>query len=473
MTRTKILISTDSHVLHTGLAETLRMIFYPLLDKYGDQYEIHQIGLFHANPIMAQRWGITPTRVEDNGRGGKKFRDADKYGQETFPQVVNQFKPDIVFGYGDPWYVAHMANNPKMKDYSLVLYLTYDGTPYPPNDQSWLKNADKFITLSNFSKRVITGCMPEVDPEKVEVMYSPADTQRFTVASEEEKQDLRRKTFPGHIPQDAFVLGWIGRNQWRKQVWKPYELMNYLRSGKYLVCQDCDAITPIDWDPGSQKWLDDENGEYNLSSPPGYKFDHCLSCKSENVEQADPIDDIFLWSHMAPEDRFWPIEMLHRQYNVGNSIFYTPQFSRAKGMPAHMLPNLFKSWDAMLYLSGGEGFGNPCWEAMCSGIPVIYTNYSSHGELVRTSKGGIGVGGILQPEQQSCIHRMVADTGQSLKAIRDLYFDRQKAKALGTNGRLFTEQYSPDKMVDKWHQIFQEAKNPTRTMVPSIYAQQV
>lgn len=314
MSKTKILISTDSHTIHTGLAETTRLIFYPLLDKYGDQYELHQIGLFNTNPVTPPRWPIYPTRVEKNPNGSNRFREQDRYGQETFPEVVSKLKPDIVFGYGDPWYVQHMAKNSNIKDYALVLYLTYDGTPYPPNDQEWLKNADKFVTLSHFSKHVIKSCMPQLDESKVDVMYSPADVHRFCPPSEEERASLRKNAFPGHIPQDAFVMGWIGRNQWRKQVWKPYEVLHYLNSGGYFVCEDCGEITPIDWDPGAQEFLDGTGR--TLASPPGFEFDHCIHCKSSNIKRAEPLKDIFLWSHMAPEDRFWPMEVIHKQFNT-------------------------------------------------------------------------------------------------------------------------------------------------------------
>jgi len=287
VTKTKILISTDAATLHTGLAETTRLIFFPLLDKYGEQYEIHQIGLFNANPITQPRWPIYSTKVEDDGKGNRKFNDEDKYGRLTFPEVFNKLKPDIVFGYGDPWYVEHLANSPLIKDFALVLYLTYDGTPYPPNDQEWLVNADRIVTFTEFSKHVMKGSMPKLRGKHIDVMYAPADISRFSPPSDEERAELRRRTLPGHIPQDAFILGWVGRNQWRKQVWKPYQVMHYLVHGDYLVCSDCEQVTPIDWDPAYGQSL--ETSGRTLQSPPGFRFDSCVHCKSSKVEKAEPI----------------------------------------------------------------------------------------------------------------------------------------------------------------------------------------
>jgi glycosyltransferase involved in cell wall biosynthesis len=119
------------------------------------------------------------------------------------------------------------------------------------------------------------------------------------------------------------------------------------------------------------------------------------------------------------------------------------------------IPFLYNIWDCLLFLSGGEGFGLPAWEAMCSGIPSIYTNYSAHGEFVGKANAGIPVGGILQPEPKSCIWRMVADIPQVIGAVRRLYFDRKLAASMGENGLNFVKGYTPDIMVEKWHGIFQ------------------
>ena len=471
MSKLKILIQTDSSQLHTGLAETTRLIFNPLLEKYGDQYELHQVALFHSNPVVEAKWPHYPTKLKTDDKGRKIFDENDRYGQITSPEVIAKLKPDIVFGYGDPWYVEHLATNPQIKDYSLVLYLTYDGTPYPSKDQSWLKNVDKFVTLSSFSRHVIQNSMPDLKDKDIDVIYNPADIDRYCPPTEEEKLALREKAFPAHVPKDAFVLGWIGRNQWRKQIWKMYEVMHYITHGDYLICNDCGKITPIDWDPAEQVSLAGTGRV--LQSPPGFEFNSCLHCGSESIQKADPIDDIYLWSHMAPEDRLWPVEALQKQYDNKDKIFYTPGFSRAKGLPPHVLPNLYKVWDAFLYLSGGEGFGNPAEEALLTGLPVIGTNYSAHGELIRESRGGIPVGGVLQPEMNSCILRMLADTGQTIKAIRDLYYNREYTKELGKNGREFFAQFSPENQAEKWHKIFQKAANPIRTMMPAVYAQEV
>ncbi len=93
--------------------------------------------------------------------------------------------------------------------------------------------------MSEFSKDAIARCPDVAFQDKLDYMYSPADIARFSPACEAMKAEMRRDLLPAWMPQNAFLLGWVGRNQWRKQVWVQYKVLHYLRTGKYLVCQDC------------------------------------------------------------------------------------------------------------------------------------------------------------------------------------------------------------------------------------------
>ncbi len=463
----KLLICTDSHVLHTGLAEVTRLIFKKLLDKYGQFYEIVQLGYFHSNPIMKPMWQIIPTQYDQNPDGSYKFKEADRYGQLTYPNVVKDFKPDIVFGYGDPWYVNHMINHKSIMNHGTVLYLTYDGIPYGDIDQAWLKNVDQLVTCVDFSKQVMTECMPELDPSKIEVIYHPADLTRFGKIPSNEKQKHRKAMAP-NIPENAFVMGWAGRNQWRKQVWKPYEILSYIRSGAYYICGDCSEITPIPYNPCTNKYIDTYPGTTT-------KFEHvCGYCKSENITKAEPLNDVYLWSHMAHEDKHWPVEVLHKQFNLKNGeVIYTPNFSREKGLDPGFMNILYNIWDVSIYLSGGEGFGLPNYESILAETPSIGTDYSAHGEIINKSKGGITVPGVLQPEAGSCIWRIIADTGKTLKAVRHYYFNRDQILIDGRNGRTNLEDQSTDILVDKWHSIFQKVSEPIRKKTFCVFGEKI
>ena len=210
-------------VLPTGMAETTRLIFGHLLDKYPQTYEVQQIGWFHCYAVTEPKWPIHPTTLSKDPRGKPCFDPKDRYAQKTFFKLLPKLRPDIVFAFGDPQMVAVLCTEPKARRYRLVLYLNFDGLPLPPDYGPTLNRADLVIGTSEFSKEVIRRFLPAVTVEKLSSLYSPADTPRFAPVSDAAKAELRRDLFPDWMPKDAFVLGWVGRNQWRKQVWLLYK----------------------------------------------------------------------------------------------------------------------------------------------------------------------------------------------------------------------------------------------------------
>jgi len=147
-----------------------------------------------------------------------------------------------------------------------------------------LNRADLIVTMSDWSRRELLGCCPSIAREQVQFMYTPADISRFYCLPLEERQETRAALFPDWMPPNAFVLGWVGRPRWRKQIWLLYKLIHYLRRGKYLLCRDCDRVSPFDWDPIARRHLDET--KTNLESRPGYQYDRCAHCGSANARQS-------------------------------------------------------------------------------------------------------------------------------------------------------------------------------------------
>ncbi len=455
--RIKILIVTDSPALPTGLAETTRLIFSNLLAKYPDQYEIHQIGLFQCYAVTTPQWPVYPTMTFKNRQGTLEFTPEDKYGHKTFLRLLPKVQPEIVFAFGDPQTVLYLCLPPKQRRYRLMLYVNFDGLPMTPDYGPILNNADLIFTKSEFSMEVVARCLPMVGRDKLGYRYSPADVQRFAPVPEATGLEMRRDLFPSWMPPSGFVLGWIGRNQWRKQVWLLYKILHYLRTGEYLVCQTCGRVSLFDWDPARQAHLN--SVPLVLESRPGYRYDRCTHCGSLEAEPASPLADVFLWLHMPEEpEEAWPSRLLEQQFGLrrDRDLYYTPDHGLKSALAPDDVPMLYRIWDGLLFLSGGEGFGLPAWEAMCSALPVVYTNYSAHGEFLSRADAGLPVGGILQPEAKTCIWRMVADVPQAVEAVRKLYYDRALARRLGENGRSFAEQFAIETQVDAWHRTFGE-----------------
>lgn len=178
--------------------------------------------------------------------------------------------------------------------------------------------------------------------------------------------------------------------------------------------------------------------------------------------------DVFLWIHLpvGSGEGDWPVSELERLYEVqaGRDVYYT-DCKPDSHLSAGDMPKLYQLWDVLLMLSGGEGFGVPALEAMASGIPVVYSDYSSHAEVVSRGCAGLPVSGVLQPSTGDCILRLVADVYDAVTRVRNLYADRAVAQALGESGRRFAVNGNCDAIADRWNSIFREVLSGRQSRV--------
>lgn len=440
--KTKILIVTDSAAMPTGMAEVTRLIFEGLMRFYPDQYEIEQLGLNHIYAVHEPKWKVHATKTSSPG----KLDESDRAGEKSFHEVCDAFKPDVVWAFNDPHRLDHICVPPGQRKHKLVVYTTIDGFPVPP-EFGFLTFADKCVMMSHFAREVFLRGHHDHRAKQIEVIYSPADTERFHPVSEDEKAEIRAGIFPEWMPLDSFVLGWVGRNQWRKQNWLAYQVISHLRHGTYMECVKCDSITILESVP--------------MPFKEKKQIQKCRMCDhSGSIHKARPMDNIFLWVHHSKEDRHfdWPYAGLEIPFNVhqDRDVYYTEGLKHKAALTPDTMPLLYQAWDVLLYLSGGEGFGVPVWEAMSSALPVIYSDYSSHAELLRRCNSGCPVDGILQPESGTCIWRMVANVETAISAVLSLYRDRVGEKLSGRRSRAFAKTMGIAAQAEKWHNLFRE-----------------
>jgi glycosyltransferase involved in cell wall biosynthesis len=116
-------------------------------------------------------------------------------------------------------------------------------------------------------------------------------------------------------------------------------------------------------------------------------------------------------------------------------------------------PRLYKSGDAFVLPSRGEGWGRPHAESMSMGLPVIATNWSGLTAFLDDTVGyPISIADKLVPlgggffEGLSWAQPSVQHTGQQMQRV---YHNRGEAAAKGALARArMLERYSPDVMAD-------------------------
>jgi glycosyltransferase involved in cell wall biosynthesis len=474
--KTKILIVTDSARIHTGLAENARLVFSRLLELHPNEFEIHQHGWFNFNGVEDISWPIHNTNIIDNN-GKPDIDPNDRYGQRTFESILQKVQPDIVWASGDMWCFDHILNSPNRNKFRLIVYYTIDGSPYwgseivPEVKSEWgakLERADQVVVWSEFGKDVLEKSCPELAQSDIKYIYHPVCTDRFQKMNREQKIDFRKRTYADGIPSDAFILGWSGRNQFRKQNHIMWETMHYVIHGDYISCNHCNKITVKEYDHAAR--TSRAVGELTIYDE-NYDYTYCYHCNSKKIEKGRPINDIYLWLHMNKTDPGYKADLHSVMWKVDHRCVYTNGLTSAKGLPPKMVSDLYSSWDALLYLSGGEGFGIPALEAMACSVPVIYSNYSSHKDFCK--HGGIPVNVRYIPEMAFAIHRSIADMNDAVKKVLWAYNNRADLEELGNKGQKFTASKALDIVVGEWTDLFNELMSkPTSTINTSkVYTQ--
>ena len=437
MSKVKVLLVAHSPSLPTGTAAIVRSIFEALQDDPSIPIEICQLALFHVHAVVEPKWPIFTTREDSSSSTRRRRLDpSDLHGEISFGDAVRKCQPHVVFVLDDPQNVLHLCTPKSERDYALIIYTNIDGHPCPKGFEN-LKHADLILTTTAFGAAVLETSYPELSNQGVRVLYPPAMPDLFFPMSASDKLQVRENNFPQWVPRDAFVFGWIGFNQWRKQSWQPYRILSLLRSGNYVRCMTCGRTGPRS--DGLSGLMFKQGGLVKIHKMESTTATVCRWCDSRETLTGRGLDNVFAWIHMAGDTPGapWSLRELEETYNVfGNSsIIYTNNLNQWAHLPCEGMPVLYQLFDCLLYLSGGEGFGMPAWEAIGCGVPVVYTNYSGHAEYLTSSGGGIPVEGVLQPEPGSCVQRMVGSEWQALDAILALYEHPDLGLRLGEKGR--------------------------------------
>jgi glycosyltransferase involved in cell wall biosynthesis len=462
MTKTKILIITDSARIHTGLGENCRLVFKELMRRFPDKYELLQIGWFDINPSEQVPWNVMHTIMHPKGNGIVELDDSDKYGQKTFEGVLAKFKPDIVWCSGDIWCFDHLISSPNRNTFRLVLYYTIDGAPYfgtwlePGLKSDWgqkLLKADEVVVWSEFGKEVLQSSCPELKNKDIKVIYHPMDVSRFRHLSREQKVQERRKLYNNGIDVNGFILGYVGRNQFRKQNYKLWEIAHYVVHGDYIECNQCNRVTIKEWDLSALKTKEGRLTMYEE----GYDYSECWYCRSKDIVAGKPISDFWLWQHIPVTDPGYNMELHHKMWKIRERIVRTSLDNASKGLPPDKIAEMISTWDGMLYTSGGEGFGIPAFEAQMCGVPLIYNNYSSHVDFAK--EGGLPIRCTFIPEMGLAIHRSVSDTGDAVKQVLWAYRNREAFEALGMKGRINAMKHNTISVSGQWERLFSDMMN--------------
>ena len=123
------------------------------------------------------------------------------------------------------------------------------------------------------------------------------------------------------------------------------------------------------------------------------------------------------------------------------------------GLPQSKMPGLFKSVDALVQPSRGEGWGRPHVEAMSMGIPVVATNWSgTTAFLTEDNSYPLRYDGMSEIKEGAFKGHLWAEPSSShlQEILRDIHKNKDRAMRKGKQGRSdMVEYFSPSVMAEE------------------------
>ncbi|RMF92074.1 MAG: glycosyltransferase, partial [Candidatus Schekmanbacteria bacterium] len=265
---------------------------------------------------------------------------------------------------------------------------------------------DGIIAMSEWGKLTISHHTK--DRYKIVTIPHGVDTKVFKPIKEEIRNRLRDAGAPF---SEMFIVGAVGRNQYRKMWYKLFEGFSKFAKDKsdvmLLIHSDSDPVVVSDgWSYNHIAEKYGMRGKWQLTYP---KLD---------IQTRFNIDD----------------EKMNEIYN---------------------------SFDVFCLPTGGEGFGVPLIEAQAAGVPVVTTAYTTGFELVK------GHGELIPPLKdtygrdvtwvgQNGVEFVIPDDNKIAEALQKLYDDKKLREKYSKESREFSLKYDWDKINELWVKLIKE-----------------
>lgn len=335
-------------------------------------HEVHVLGLNYWGDPHDHPYKIWPCHQPLDGGN-------DAWGCDRLPRMIARLRPDVVVILQDPWnisgYLREFARQqlPAELTPPVVGWLAVDATNQrgkPLNDLShvvvWTDFAAEELKRGGY-----TGAISVVPLGVDSAVFRPGD-----------RAAARARVMPEGYPEDIFLVGAVGRNQYRKRLDLTIE---------YFA-----------------EWVHREH-----------------------------IDNAHLYLHVGPTgERGVDIASLVRYHGLqGRVVLATPEIGH--GVRSQDLALVYNALDVYVTTTQGEGWGLPTLEAMACGVPCIVPDWSGLGSWVRDAAAKVPcTATALNAPMNGFAYTVggIADRAQFCRELDSMYRSEVHREALRRRG---------------------------------------
>lgn len=421
----------EHHIAKSGFGLYTREILNRL-HKTG-KYELAELSCFNNGDYGNVPWKVYPNAVPGNSKHIQKY-NADPenvFGKWRFDQVVLNFKPDIVFDIRDYWMLAYQELSLLRPYFNWVVVPTIDSLP---QQDSWLQtfsNADLALGHTDwgvdslkYRGNINTGMS----------VSDSVDTNVFRPLN----YSLKHNRAMHLVPENAFVVGAVMRNQKRKLI---PNLMTCIRNLRLLTKRTDIYLYLHTSYPEKMGWdipsllLENDAHNYVLFTY------FCKKCQKPFA------------SHWSEANQNCPFCNTQKSAAFPNVI---------QGLTDNQLKNIYNMFDVYVQYAICEGLGIPQLEAASCGVPIFSVDYSAMSEVTTKLNAG-KISYALFKELETGAFRAVPNDSYLVQCL-DQYMkkteeEKQQAK-IDIRANILKE-YSWDRTAARYEEIFDnlESKN--------------
>jgi len=278
-----------------------------------------------------------------------------------------------------------------------IWYLPVDSHELPTHFINDLRRPWKVVTMSQFA-------IPLVKEIRNDVVHVPHGVDLEVFKRLPNRNEIRKE----EKLDDKFVVGFVGRNQERKQPERLMEAFSIFSKDK---------------------------------------------------------DDTLLYLHCDPKDimntskdfagNIYPRLMLAmKKYGLGQKMVFSNNLIYSIGIPLDILVKIYNMFDVHALATLGEGFGLPIIESMACGVPNVMTDFTTCKELVYGRGEPVKVKTFMEGTQM--IKRAIIDVDDMALKFEKLYQDRVLLKSYSDKCLKFVEDYDwSRKIIPQWKKLFE------------------
>jgi glycosyltransferase involved in cell wall biosynthesis len=151
-----------------------------------------------------------PQKIQQINQDPNLARNA-AYGALEINNIIKDFKPDVIFSINDTWGSQFVVDMPFFEKIPTVCWNTFDSLPLLPDTIEKAVKIKNYWTWSDFARKEFH----KIGFNHVENQYPLVNTNSFHKLSDSKISEIKQKF---GIPQDAFIIGFVFRNQLRKLI---------------------------------------------------------------------------------------------------------------------------------------------------------------------------------------------------------------------------------------------------------------